>query len=273
VDVSSTEQQHDDRPASKNDGGSRGWSCLVAVVLAGAASGVVVALTLPLALESVEWPQFVSKQWVERLQKQPQPPSAPTPTIDESMIEPVEPSETGEAPAVDGEPRADVQPERTDEPDPQPTDEASPPPPDDESEPAPPSEPGQKRPIDVTYKVDRRAISKLIRSPSDLGNHGRFVPNTVDGQRRGFKFADVAAGGLFDRLGVREGDVVLEVNGRALTTQSKLIEDIQKLRSAHVYVVRIQRDDTTRIHRYDAGPPLKRRAPGAEAESLGDAGQ
>jgi hypothetical protein len=232
-----------------------------------ALAGVLTAWALPVLLASVEWPEIVSKQWVDRLAHPPQPQWAPPPELEEAAVQPVSPptpEQTPSGPTPDSPPDDTAEPTSQPEPHRAERDEAEP-----RQKPAPPKpspDDAPDAPRDVTYKVDRRAISKIIRSPADLARHGRFVPNVVDGQRRGFKFVDVAAGGLFDRLGVRRGDVVLEVNGRALTTQTKLIEDLKALRSAHVYVVRIQRDDTTRIHRYDAGPPLKRKTgPAANA--------
>ncbi len=247
-----------DKSASASHNRGR-WKQLAGVVVLCAIAGIAAAWALPEVLASVEWPRFISKTWVERVLADQQSASEPMLDLQSEIAEPVSkpvatPSERKEPSSATPQPAPKAE-----------ADEAGEPASDTPRQPEPRrarEKPPDDRPTDVTYKVDRRSVANIIKSPTDLGKHGRFVPNTVDGQRRGFKFVDVAKGGLFDQLGVRRGDVVLEVNGRALTTQTKLLEDLEALKSAHLYVVRIQRGEATRIHRYDAGPPLKRDAGG-----------
>lgn len=223
-------------------------------------------MSTPLILDAVKWPRFVSESWLERLRQPPEP--APPPEVSGDIVKPAasvpDPSEASESESSRSKsddaktpaPRTKSAPPSAEED----THETSAPrAEDDETQEAEHDVEQAKPPTDLTYKVDRRALSQLIKTPADLGQHGHFVPHVVDGQRRGFRFTDVAPGGLFDHLGLEKGDVVLDVNGRALTTQTKLIEDARELRRERVYVVRIKRGDAVRIHRYDAGPPLERK--------------
>ncbi|MGM0558504.1 MAG: hypothetical protein ACQEVA_19115 [Myxococcota bacterium] len=260
--MSSTDPTESDVPGPSNPASSRAWMRLASIVVACALAGVLAAWALPTLLSSFEWPQFISKQWIDRFAHPPQSPDEPPPSVEGVVVQPIaSPTLEDDASA----PTPEAIPEATEKP-PKRANQNDPPPKEQREAPKRDLRPAAEEPRDVTYKVDRRAISNIIRTPGDLGRHGRFVPNIVDGQRRGFKFVDVAERGLFDSLGVREGDVIMEVNGRALTTQNKLLEDLKALKSAHVYVVHIQRDDATRIHRYDAGPPLKRKTGGAAGQ-------
>lgn len=219
---------------------------LLGVVLVSAAVGIAGAQALPWLLGTLPTPPPSTPP-----RPTPAPPEPPAP-VDEALVEPIEPAAPPATPiAPDRSPSkaparpASAIPDRTD------------PPSTPRSAPAPRDAPSIAAPVDVSYRVDRRALARIIRTPADLAAHGQFAPHLVDGARRGFKFGRVTPGGLFDRLGLEAGDIVLNVNGRPLTTQAKLLEDAQQLRQAHVFVVRLQRGDSLRTHRYHAGPPLR----------------
>ncbi|WP_168210443.1 PDZ domain-containing protein [Persicimonas caeni] len=106
------------------------------------------------------------------------------------------------------------------------------------------------KPTVRVFTVDKQKLKSRFKKPSDTAGHGHVVPNWVDGERRGMKFADVAAGGIFARLGIQNGDVVMSVNGIEITTQQKALADLKRLRNERTFDVVLQRDGKERRHRY-----------------------
>lgn len=106
------------------------------------------------------------------------------------------------------------------------------------------------KPTVRVFTVDKQKLKTRFKKPSDTAGHGHVVPNWVDGERRGMKFADVAAGGIFARLGIQNGDVVMSVNGIEITTQQKALADLKRLRNERTFDVVLQRDGKERRHRY-----------------------
>jgi hypothetical protein len=100
------------------------------------------------------------------------------------------------------------------------------------------------------FSVDRAALKRRFKEPSDLWGHGRYLPNVQDGVRRGLRFVDVAPGGIFARLGIKTGDVVLSVNGAPLNTQQDVLANFQKMRKMHTLNFLLERDGRPVRHRY-----------------------
>ena len=216
----------------------------------GAALGIVVALLAPSILEWVGFPKLVRASWLEAPDK-PRPAPKETPELGDSIIE--------QKPRSDGPaPREEPAPEN--ESDDRPGSEKT------TSSPAErrSAEPRREKPRKPeknkrvrSFTVDGPALQTKITNPQDLLLHGRFVPHEVDGKRRGFRFVEIVDGGLYDKLGMREGDVALSVNGRPLTTQAKLIEDARALKKKSEYLLVLERDGKRWTHRYVMRPPFR----------------
>lgn len=100
------------------------------------------------------------------------------------------------------------------------------------------------------FTIDKQKLKARFKQPSDTAGHGHIMPNWVDGERRGMKFADVAPTGIFARLGIQSDDVVMSVNGIEITTQQKALADLKRLRKERTFDVVLQRDGNERRHRY-----------------------
>jgi general secretion pathway protein C len=67
-----------------------------------------------------------------------------------------------------------------------------------------------------SWVIDRREIDKAMGNLSQLVTQVRIVPNLVDGQAQGFKIFSIRPGSLFAKVGLKNGDVIKEVNGKTL---------------------------------------------------------
>lgn len=90
--------------------------------------------------------------------------------------------------------------------------------------------------------VSRDFVNKLIANPALLAKQARVIP---DKNGRGFKFYGVRNGSLPKLLGVKNGDLVTEVNGQALTSVDQAMGLYTKLRRASNLSVTIDRRGQT----------------------------
>jgi len=65
---------------------------------------------------------------------------------------------------------------------------------------------------DLTYTLDHQHIQRLLENPEQIMTDTRLLPNVVDGKQQGFVLREVKAGGIFQSLGLQNGDVLLRVN-------------------------------------------------------------
>lgn len=90
--------------------------------------------------------------------------------------------------------------------------------------------------------VERKFVDKLMANPALLAKQARVIP---DKNGRGFKFYGVRNGSLPKLLGVKNGDLVTEVNGQALTSVDQAMGLYTKLRRASNLSVTIDRRGKT----------------------------
>ena len=56
------------------------------------------------------------------------------------------------------------------------------------------------------YVVSKRAIDESLQSPKNILTDARLVPNLIKGKQNGFKVMEIKKGGLYETLGLTNGD-------------------------------------------------------------------
>lgn len=86
--------------------------------------------------------------------------------------------------------------------------------------------------------VDRKFVDQLLAQPQQLMTQARMYPVSRDGENAGFRVAGVRSGSLATMIGLKNGDVVSEINGQKLGSIDDALGMYQKLRRAsHLSVV------------------------------------
>jgi general secretion pathway protein C len=83
---------------------------------------------------------------------------------------------------------------------------------------------------DTDFAIKRDDINRLTSNLGDLLQQARAVPNMVDGRLDGFRVLEIQKGSIFDKLGIRLGDVIKTVNGEAIDSPAKAMELYNALR-------------------------------------------
>ncbi len=89
--------------------------------------------------------------------------------------------------------------------------------------------------------VDRAFVEKLMANPRQLMSQARMFPVSKDGETAGFRVSGIKNGSLATMLGLKNGDVVSEINGAKLGTIDDALAMYQKLRRASHLSVTVER--------------------------------
>jgi general secretion pathway protein C len=94
--------------------------------------------------------------------------------------------------------------------------------------------------------VDRKQLQQQMGRPEFL-SQALIVPNP-DG---GFLVRQIQPGSLYEKLGLRPGDVIRNVNGQALTSMDDVMKLYQQFGSAQRVLVEVQRQGRNETLYYD----------------------
>jgi general secretion pathway protein C len=95
--------------------------------------------------------------------------------------------------------------------------------------------------------VDRRQLQQQLGRPEFL-SQALIVPNPGGG---GFLVREVQSGSLYEKLGLRPGDVIRNVNGQPITNMDDVMRLYQQFGSAERVLVDVQRQGRSETLYYD----------------------
>ena len=104
---------------------------------------------------------------------------------------------------------------------------------------------------DYTYKVEREAIDGWFAKPACMVRQARIVPYFKDGQPAGFKLFAIRPNTLYSKLGLKNGDVVLKLNGVDLTSPDNALQAYQGLKDAKTVTMEILRRGEPKTLKYE----------------------
>ena len=80
------------------------------------------------------------------------------------------------------------------------------------------------------YILDSRRVQESLANPEQILTDARLLPNFVDGRQAGFKISEVIPDGLYGSLGIKNGDVLLRVNGLEISNPEVAIQAMSALK-------------------------------------------
>jgi general secretion pathway protein C len=92
------------------------------------------------------------------------------------------------------------------------------------------------------WMIDRQVAEEARNNIGELLKSARMEPNVVNGNTEGFVVKMIQPGSLLANLGIRKGDVIMEVNGVELASPEKALQIFQQLREARHISIGLQRD-------------------------------
>ncbi len=92
------------------------------------------------------------------------------------------------------------------------------------------------------FTVPKSEVDSALENMSQLFTQIRAVPHFEGGQSIGFRLFAIRRGSLFDRIGLKNGDIIRSINGNEMTDPSKAMALLQELREASNLDVDITRN-------------------------------
>ncbi len=93
------------------------------------------------------------------------------------------------------------------------------------------SSPGfTKKLSDSSYMVEQKKIQQAIENPKEIMTDARLLPNVVDGKQQGYILNEVRPGGIYQSLGLQNGDVLLRINEYNISHPENALQAFTALR-------------------------------------------
>jgi len=89
-----------------------------------------------------------------------------------------------------------------------------------------------------SYNLNSKMVQESIDNPQRLMTDARLVPIYKDGEQEGFRLSEVKQGGIYDSLGLHNGDVLMRINEYNITNPEAALQAFTALRG----VERLQLD-------------------------------
>jgi general secretion pathway protein C len=101
------------------------------------------------------------------------------------------------------------------------------------------------------YVIDRRSFQNVINDLGPLLTQARVIPNlTNDGKIQGYKIIAIREGSLYDKIGLKDGDIIYSINGIFVDNPEKALQLFQQLRSQTDFQIEIERGGDRRTLNY-----------------------
>lgn len=81
-----------------------------------------------------------------------------------------------------------------------------------------------------TFIVDQKTILRALENPHQLMTDARLQPNVASGKQEGFVLREVKNGGIYQNLGLQNGDVLLRINNYDITHPDNALQAFTALR-------------------------------------------
>jgi general secretion pathway protein C len=103
---------------------------------------------------------------------------------------------------------------------------------------------------DTEYLVQEQELDKALENLPLLLTQARAVPYFKDGKSVGLRLFAVKPGSLFERIGLRNGDILKSINGNPLGDLSQAIKLFETLKQEKSIGINMERDRNEKEVKY-----------------------
>lgn len=105
---------------------------------------------------------------------------------------------------------------------------------------------------DNKFTVDRSLLESAMANPESLAGQVRVVPHKgADGEIDGYRLSGIRKGSVFEQLGIKNGDIVHTVNGKALTSTANAMDAYSSLQNERSFSFEITRRSKRQTMEYE----------------------
>lgn len=99
--------------------------------------------------------------------------------------------------------------------------------------------------------VQEAEYTQALENLPLLLTQARAVPYFRDGKAQGLRLFAVKAGSFYERLGLKNGDVLKSINGNSLADLSQAMQLLEKLRTERSFSISVERNSEPKDLRYE----------------------
>ena len=89
------------------------------------------------------------------------------------------------------------------------------------------------------FQVQREQVEQAMRNPAELFSQARILPKYENGAMTGVQVNSIQPGSLFEEIGIRDGDVVTQVNGIVVASPQDSAALLQELTQSNQFEVTV----------------------------------
>lgn len=102
----------------------------------------------------------------------------------------------------------------------------------------------------IETRIPNAEVEKAFENFAGIMNQARVVPYMVDGAVQGFQIRKIVPGSIYQRLGLRNSDIIKSVNGQSLTTADQALRLFTVFKNEQEITLEIQRGSKPFILNY-----------------------
>jgi general secretion pathway protein C len=93
-----------------------------------------------------------------------------------------------------------------------------------------PSTPFARSTSQSSYIVDQRKVQQALERPGQIMTDARLLPNSVDGKQQGFSISEIKPDGIYQSLGLQNGDILLRINDFNISSTENALQAFMALK-------------------------------------------
>ena len=101
------------------------------------------------------------------------------------------------------------------------------------------------------FFVNRSEVDRALADLNNILTQARAVPNFENGLPAGYKLFQIVPGSIYDKLGLRNGDVIAGMDGQPVNDPGKAFEALGRLKETNHLELTIKRDGKSTNMTYD----------------------
>ncbi len=90
---------------------------------------------------------------------------------------------------------------------------------------------GIQKSSETSFVIEHSEVDKTLANLNEVLTQARCVPNFENGRPSGYRCFQIVANSIYDKLGMKDGDVICGINGQALNDPGKAFEVFGQLRT------------------------------------------
>ena len=101
------------------------------------------------------------------------------------------------------------------------------------------------------YAVDRKEVDKVMENFNEVLTQARCVPNFEGGKASGYRCFQIEPGSIYDKLGMKDNDVICGINGQAVNDPATAFNMLSTIKTARNIELCINRGGQVMNMQYD----------------------